>query len=106
MENVASSVRISGDAIRTLSKLAAKLGQSKAQVIRQALEEMDERVFWSEVHTAFAREADPSGERTGESTGERTGESTREYQGESSYQPAEIHVWEQASATDFMDEKW
>lgn len=90
MGYVVISVRISGDAIRTLSKLAAKLGQSKAQVIRQAPEEMDERVFWSEVNAAFARDADASGDRAEEQSGRRS----------------EIHVWEQASATDFMDEKW
>lgn len=86
MDNVATSVRISGDAIATLSKLATKLGQSKAQVIRRALEEMEDRVFWSEVTAAFAHDAlDPE-------------QQTR--------QRAETAAWEKAEATDFPDEKW
>lgn len=86
MENVATSVRIVGDAIGTLSKLASKLGQSKAQVIRRALEEMEERVFWAEVTAAFSHDAeDPE---------------------EQARQRAEIAVWERASATDLPDEKW
>lgn len=86
MENVATSVRIPGDAIGTLSQLASKLGQSKAQVIRRALEEMEERVFWAEVSEAFARDAeDPV---------------------ELARQRSEIEAWEGASATDFRDEKW
>ncbi len=86
MENVATSVRITGDAIGLLSKLASKLGQSKAQVIRRALEEMEERVFWIEVNAAFARDADDPAEQA--------------------RQRAEIAIWEKASATDFTDEKW
>ncbi len=86
MENVATSVRIPSDAIGTLSKLASKLGQSKAQVIRRALEEMEERVFWAEVSEAFARDAeDPAALVRAR---------------------AEIEVWERASATDFREEKW
>lgn len=86
MDNVATSVRISGDAIGTLSKLAMKLGQSKAQVIRRALEEMEERVFWTEVTAAFAHDAQDPEEQT--------------------RQRAETAAWERAEPIDFPDEKW
>lgn len=86
MENVATSVRITGDAIGTLAKLASKLGQSKAQVIRRALEEMEERVFWAEVSESFDRNAEDPAERARQRT--------------------EIESWERASATDFREEKW
>jgi predicted transcriptional regulator len=82
METVPTSVRISCDAIETLSKLASKLGQSEAQVLESALQEMDERIFWSEVQEAFSREA-------GDADG-----------------LVERSVWEQASEADFQDEKW
>ena len=82
METIASSVRITGDANGVLSKLAAKLGQSKAQVIQTALQQMEERVFWAEVQEAFAREEASTEERV---------ESAR---------------WDRASDTDFRDEKW
>ena len=86
MENGAISVRIPGDAVATLTKLASKLGQSRAQVIRHALEELEERIFWAEVSEAFARDAaDPR---------------------EMARQRAEIGAWGRVSATDFLEEKW
>lgn len=57
MSNVATSVRITGDAQTTLSKLSLQLGQPKAQVNQRALREWEERVFWAEVQEAFARAA-------------------------------------------------
>ena len=51
-----------------------------------ALCERNERVFWAEVHVAFARDAeDPA---------------------ELARQRAEIDVWEQATVIDLEDEKW
>lgn len=84
MENIASSVRISADAVHTLAKLALKLGQPKAQVIQRALQELEERVFWSEVQEAFARDA-------AEAEGVITGE---------------FAEWEKASEADLRDETW
>lgn len=86
METVATSVRIAGDAINTLSTLTTKLGQSKAQVIEIALKELEERIFWSEVTEAFDRiAADPV---------------------ESALQKAEIQLWEQGTARDYKGEEW
>ena len=86
IENVAISVRIAGDAIDVLSKLAKKLGQSKAQVIEMALKQMEERIFWGEVHQSFERiAADPN---------------------ESAYQGAEVELWNQGTARDFKEEEW
>ncbi len=86
METVATSVRIAGDAINTLSTLAAKLGQSKAQVIEIALKELEERIFWSEVNEAFDRiAADPA---------------------ESALQMAELQLWERGTARDYKGEEW
>jgi predicted DNA-binding protein len=86
MENTATSVRITGDAIGVLSKLAEKLGESKAQVIERALKEMEERLFWAEVRDAFDRIAsDPS---------------------EQKLQRSEIDLWEQGTSRDFQAEKW
>jgi predicted transcriptional regulator len=81
MENVASSVRISADAVHTLAKLAAKLGQPKARIIQRALQELEERVFWSEVQEAFARDAE-------------------------GVTQAEFAEWEKASEADLRDETW
>jgi predicted DNA-binding protein len=86
MITVATSVRITSDAMARLSKLSAKLGQPKAQVIQRALQEMEERVFWAEVQEAFALEAnDPEALARAR---------------------AEIASWERASEADFGDEKW
>jgi len=81
MENIATSVRITGDASGILSKLAAKLGQSKAQIIQTALRQMEERLFWADVQDAFAREAAADGAN-------------------------ETALWDAASDADFRDEKW
>ena len=86
MENIATSVRIAGDAIRVLSNLSAKLGQPKAQVSEQALKALDERLFWEEVTASFARiAADPE---------------------ESARQQAEVALWEQGTARDLPGEEW
>jgi predicted transcriptional regulator len=86
MENVATSVRIAGDANGILSKLAAKLGKSKAQVIETALKELEERIFWAEVKGAFEHiSSDPE---------------------EAGRQKAEIELWDQTSDRDFKDEVW
>ena len=82
MRNVVTSVRITGDANGVLSKLAVKLGQSKAQVIQAALQQMEERVFWAEVQVAFARDA---------ATPEEAAESA---------------LWDRTSDADFRNEKW
>ncbi len=82
MANVATSVRIAGDAISILSTLSTKLGQSKAQVIEIALKELEERIFWSEVSDAFDRiAADPH---------------------ESALQRAEIELWDKGTAGDYI----
>lgn len=86
MENIATSVRITGDASEVLFKLSEKLGQPKAQVIERALAEMGERIFWDEVCQAFDRiAADPE---------------------ESSDQKAEVQLWERGTAGDFKAETW
>ena len=86
MENIATSVRITGDANDVLSKLSEKFGQSKAQVIETALVEMGERIFWDEVRQAFDRiAADPA---------------------ESNDQTAEVHLWDRGTACDFQAETW
>ena len=82
METVGRSVRITADAQIALAKLSAKLGKSKAQVIQTALQQLEDRVFWAEVHDAFARNF-PNAERT-----------------------AETSLWERAADNDFQDETW
>jgi predicted transcriptional regulator len=86
MESVATSVRVAGDAIRILSDLSEKLGQSRAQVIEKALKELDEKMFWAETKGAFARiAADPI---------------------ESEQQRAEAELWDRGTAQDFAAETW
>ena len=86
MANIATSVRIAGDAIGVLPKLSAKLGQPKAQVIETALKQLEERIFWEEVGEAFERiAADPM---------------------ESARQKAEIELWDRGTARDFEGEEW
>jgi hypothetical protein len=86
MSNAAARVRIQGDASIILSALTVKLGKSKAQVIEAALKELDEKLFWADVKTAFERTAaDPE---------------------ESARQKAEIELWDRASDRDFKDEAW
>ena len=86
MENVATSVRIAGDAVGIVAQLSAKLGKSKAQVIETALKELEARIFWSEVRESFAQAAaDPV---------------------EAARQKVEIKLWERSSENDFRDEEW
>jgi predicted DNA-binding protein len=54
MENIAKSVRITADADALLAQLAAKTGKPKAQVIQEALRDLEDRLFWTEVQGAFA----------------------------------------------------
>ena len=87
MPNVATSVRITSDAINSLDLLSTKLGKSKAQVVEVALKQLEERVFWDEVRDAFARTA-----------------SNPE---EAAVQKAEFTVWDRASNKDLSgEEKW
>jgi hypothetical protein len=86
MPNIASSVRINGDAVVVLSNLAAKLGQPKAQVVELALKELEEKIFWADVHHAFEQTAaDPA---------------------QSAQEKAEFELWDRASNTDLKDEAW
>ena len=54
MAKVASSVRITPIAYNLLTRLSNRLGRPKVRVIEEALESLEERVFWSEVKRAFA----------------------------------------------------
>ena len=84
MENVATSVRIAGDAIGILAHLSAKLGQPKAQVLEIALKQLEERIFWEEVRESFERiAASPE---------------------ESALQKAEFQLWEQGTSREFRGE--
>ena len=86
MENVATSVRIKGDAIGVLAELSEKLGQSKAQVIELALKQLEERMFWDEVRDSFERiAADPK--------------QLAEYR-------AEVELWDRGTARDYVGEEW
>ena len=86
MQNVATSVRINGDAAAILSNLASKLCRPKAQIIEMALRDLEDRTFWPDVQRAFENLADdPS---------------------ESIQTQAEIGIWERGSQTDFKDEQW
>jgi hypothetical protein len=86
MANVASSVRINGNAMDVLSNLAEKLGQPKAQVVELALRELEEKIFWGDVHTAFEQTAaDPE---------------------QSAQQKAEFELWGGGSSRDLKDESW
>lgn len=59
MENIASSVRITADANRMLQDLSAKLGRSKAQIVEEALADLENRIFWEAVNDAFTEEESP-----------------------------------------------
>lgn len=84
MENVATSVRVAGDAIGVLSRLSQKLGQSKARVIERALKDLEEKLFWQETKDAFAKiAADPEGP---------------------AQMRAEMELWERGTARDFAGE--
>lgn len=54
MEHIAKSVRITEDADALLSSLATKTGKPKAQVVQEALRVLEDRIFWTEVQTAFS----------------------------------------------------
>ena len=84
MRNIATSVRINGDAMNILSSLSTRLGRPKAQAIETALKALDEKTFWADVQQVFEQAAsDPS---------------------EDARQRAEIGLWDQASESDFRDE--
>jgi predicted transcriptional regulator len=55
MGNVATSVRVNGDAHAALERISASTKQSKSEIIEQALRELEERMFWQEVHDAYAK---------------------------------------------------
>ena len=55
MPNVIASVRITPAAHHRLNHLASKLRRPKSQLIEEALEILEEHVFWREVQDAFAR---------------------------------------------------
>ncbi|MBS1830962.1 MAG: hypothetical protein JST93_37055 [Acidobacteria bacterium] len=55
METVATNVRVTQQASKILSDLSNHLKKPKAQVIEQALRDLEERVFWQEVHDAYAQ---------------------------------------------------
>ena len=54
MSNAISSVRITPAAYRLLNQLSGKLRRPKSQLIEEALEILEENVFWREVQDAFA----------------------------------------------------
>jgi predicted transcriptional regulator len=54
MSGAISSVRITPTANQRLNQLAGKLRRPKAQLIEEALEILEEHVFWREVQDAFA----------------------------------------------------
>lgn len=59
MSAMASNVRVTPDANRILIDLAKRLGQPKAQVIERALRQLEDRIFWAEVQTAFGAGESP-----------------------------------------------
>jgi predicted transcriptional regulator len=71
MENVATSVRITGAANALLTDLAAKTGKSKAQIVEEALRDWENRMFWAEVQSAFEA-AEPEALRKERELWERT----------------------------------
>jgi hypothetical protein len=54
MSNAISSVRITPAAYHLLNRLSGKLQRPKSQLIEEALEILEEHVFWREVRDAFA----------------------------------------------------
>lgn len=58
MPDIASSVRITPHANGMVSDLAERLHTSKAQVIETALRALEEKLFWADVHDAYAAMAD------------------------------------------------
>ena len=59
MENVATSLRITPAANAILSQLAKHTGKPKAQIVEEALRQWEDRMFWSEVNTAFSQPEAP-----------------------------------------------
>lgn len=55
MSDVATSVRVNRDAFETLERLSARTKQAKAEIIELALRELEDRMFWQEVHDAYAQ---------------------------------------------------
>lgn len=81
MANATSSVRITPKANDLLDRLSGKLSQAKAQVIEEALQLLEERIFWSEVQDAFSR-------------------------GESEEMRAERELWDSTSNDGLAGERW
>ena len=54
MSNAISSVRITPAAHHLLTQLSGKLRRPKSMLIEEALESLEEQVFWREVRDAFA----------------------------------------------------
>ena len=54
MGSAISSVRITPTAYQTLNRLSGKLRRPKSQLIEEALEILEEHVFWREVKDAYA----------------------------------------------------
>ena len=54
MPSAISSVRITPRANHLLNQLSGKLRRPKSQLIEEALEILEEHVFWREVQDAFA----------------------------------------------------
>jgi len=54
MSNATSSVRITPTAYNLLNRLSGKLRRPKSQLIEEALEILEEHVFWQDVQDAFA----------------------------------------------------
>ena len=61
MENIATSVRITAGAKALLTDLAGRTGKPKAQIVEEALRHWEDRIFWSEVQSAFASGPAPDG---------------------------------------------
>ncbi len=81
MANVTASIRIRPVASDLLDYLAAKLGQPKASVVEQALEVLEERIYWEEVQQAFAS-------------------------GESEQMRAERELWDSTANDGLAGERW
>jgi predicted DNA-binding protein len=69
------------DANRLLNDLSSKLGRPKAQVVEQALAALEDRLFWTELHEAYAA-------------------------GESAELKEEREIWDTAVADGLPQEKW
>jgi predicted transcriptional regulator len=81
MPNATSSVRITPTANHLLTQLAGRLRQPKSQVIEEALEILEEHVFWGEVGSAFAA-------------------------GESDEMRAERELWDSTASDGLIGDRW